>query len=531
MHGDFDYIVVGAGSSGCAVAARLAEDPAIRVLLLEAGGRDWRPEVHIPAGIVRLIGNPRADWAHLAEPDPSRSGKVDLWPAGKMLGGSSSINGMLFVRGAAADFDGWAAAGNPGWSYADVLPYFRRMETAEGQSGQLRGQLGPLHVQPLRTRHPTGAAFEAAAVAAGLAANPDYNGASQEGVSPPQVTQRRGLRWSAARAYLAKRPPNLTVVTGAQVERVAIEQGRATGVIYRRGGRRRIVQCRGEVILSAGALATPKLLMLSGIGPAADLQALGIAPVLDAPGVGANLAEHPNANMSWDVRPRTYNVEVNSWRAPFHALNWLLFRRGPATSPYPHAVAFFRSSPEVPTPDIQLMFGPFAFDFSPAGVVPYLKPAVTVVAALNYPKTRGRLRLRSADPADKPIIEHALLSEPEDVARLTRACRFVRTIFEQAALDADVIAERLPGPGVETDAEWDAYLRRTTFLGYHPVGTCAMGPDGVVDEHLRVRGIANLRIADASVIPSPISGNTNAAAIMIGEKAADLVKEDAARRG
>ncbi|MCA3256282.1 MAG: GMC family oxidoreductase N-terminal domain-containing protein, partial [Alphaproteobacteria bacterium] len=266
-------------------------------------------------------------------------------------------------------------------------------------------------------------------------------------------------------------------------------------------------------------------LMLSGIGPAADLAALDIPLVLDAPGVGANLAEHPNANMSWDVRPRTYNVEVNGPRALLHALNWVLFRRGPATSPYPHAVAFFRSSAEVANPDIQLMFGPFAFDLSAAGVVPYLKPAVTVVAALNDPKARGRVRLRSADPADKPVIDHARRGEPEDVARLTRACRFVRTIFEQEALRADVIAERLPGPGVETDAEWDAYLRHTTFLGYHPVGTCAMGPAGVVDERLRVRGIEGLRIADASVIPAPISGNTNAAAIMIGEKAADLIAQ------
>jgi choline dehydrogenase len=428
------------------------------------------------------------------------------------------------LRGAAADFDRWAAAGNPGWGYADVLPYFRRMETTAFGDGQRRGAFGPVHVEALRARHPMGAAFEAAAVAAGLAANPDYNGATQDGVSPPQVTQRRGRRWSAARAYLGQRRPNLHLVTGAEVQRVVIRDGRATGVVYRRGGVETLAEA-GEIVLSAGAIGTPKLLMLSGIGPAAELAALGIPVVRDMPGVGANLAEHPNANMSWDVRPRTYNVEVNGPRALLHAVNWALFRRGPATSPYPHAVAFFRSSPDVADPDIQLMFGPFAFDFSPAGVVPYLRPAVTVVAALNYPRARGRVRLRSADPADKPVIEHALLSEPEDVARLTRACRFVRTIFEQEALKADVIAERLPGPGVETDAEWDAYLRRTTFLGYHPVGTCAMGPDGVVDAALRVRGIDGLRIADASIIPGPISGNTNAAAIMIGEKAADLIAQ------
>jgi choline dehydrogenase len=528
---EFDYLIVGAGSAGCALAARLAEDGRTRVGLIEAGGADRSPFIHVPAGIVRLIGNPRYDWAHLAEPDPSRNGKVDLWPAGKVLGGSSSINGMLFVRGAPADFDRWAAMGNPGWAYADVLPAFRRMETAAFASGQGRGALGPLHVEKLRSRHPLGAAFEAAAEAAGLPRNPDYNDGRQEGVAEPQVTQRRGARWSAARAYLRHRPPNLTILADTHVRRVVFDGARTTGVeIGAPGEPPRTLRAAREVILSAGAIGSPKLLMLSGIGPAAHLVELGIAVRRDAP-VGDGLAELPNANMSWDVRPRTYNVEVNGWRAPLHGLSWLVRRRGPATSPYPHAVAFLRGTAQSPEPDIQLMFGPFAFDFSPAGVVPYRERAVTVVAALNYPRARGRLRLRSAAPADKPLIEHALLSDPEDVARLTAACRFVRCIFQQPALTREVIGERLPGRAVQSDADWDAYLRRTTFLGYHPVGTCAMGPDGVVDHLLRVRGVEGLRVADASIIPHPISGNTNAAAIMIGERAADLIRSGAGARG
>jgi choline dehydrogenase len=533
---EFDYVIVGAGSAGSALANRLSADAGVRVLLLEAGPPDRSPYVHVPAAIIKAVGNPSLDWCHLAEPDPSRAGKVDLWPAGRVLGGSSSINGMLYVRGAPQDFDDWAALGNDGWSYADVLPAFRRVEATPLGDAALRGRDGAVCVQGLRSTHPLAAVFARAAQERGLRWNDDYNGASQEGIAAPQVTQRRGWRCSAARGYLrpARRRPNLRIETDAQVTRLTFDGRRCTGVEYRRGAGTHRARAAAETIVCAGALGSPRLLLLSGIGPAQELRALGLEVVADLPAVGANLCEHPEAMVSIDVNVPTYNTEINSPRIALHLANFLLFARGPATSPYPHSVAFVRSEPTRPRPDVQIMLGPYAFSFTEAGIVPYDRPAVSAAVNPSYPKARGRVRLRSPDAFAPPRIEHALLSEDEDVDALIRGSELCRRIFGAAAFDRHRLRERLPGPQVRTRDEWVDYLRRTAFLGYHPIGTCRMGPpaepNAVVDARLRVRGVAGLRVADASVMPAPISGNTNAATMMIGERAAEFVLATRGRR-
>ena len=527
--GDYDYLIVGAGSAGCALANRLSADASITVLVLEAGPADRSPYIHVPAALIKAVGNPALDWCHLGEPDPSRAGKVDLWPAGKVLGGSSSINGMLYVRGAPQDFDDWAALGNHGWSYANVLPYFKRVEATWLGDPALRGRDGAVSVQPLRSTHPLAEVFNRAAQQVGIHWNEDYNGASQEGIAAPQVTQRRGWRCSASRAYLRpiRHRRNLTIITGAQVSQLIFEGARCVGVDYRLGGSTQRVRANLETLLCAGALGSPRLLMLSGIGPGKDLQEFSIPVVRDLPGVGSNLCEHPEAMVSIDVNIPTYNTEINSPRIALHLLNFLLFARGPVTSPYPHSVAFVKSEPALARPDVQIMLGPYAFSFTEAGIVPYDRPAVSAAINVSYPRARGRVYLRSADPFAPPRISHALLSSDEDIDGLIRGSELCRRIFAADAFAGARLRERLPGPQVHTRDEWVEYLRRTAFLGYHPLGTCCMGsatdPNAVVDPQLRVRGITGLRVVDASVIPQPISGNTNAATMMIGERAADLV--------
>ena len=523
----WDYIIVGAGSAGCVLANRLSVDPAVNVLLVEAGGDDRSPYVQIPAALIKAVGNPNFDWCHLAEPDASRHNKVDLWPAGKTLGGSSSINGMLFVRGARYDFDHWAALGNPGWSYADVLPYFKRLETAQIEDASTRGAEGPMRVARLRTMHPLGPVFLAAAQECGLLLNADYNGADNEGAGEPQVTQSRGWRWSTARGYLrpAMRRANLQVLKRSFARRLLFEAGRCVGVEVERAGEVTRYRAHAEVVVAAGTLGSPQLLMLSGIGRGSHLQAHGIPVLVDRSEVGANLREHANSLVCADVNVRTYNAEISSPRIVMHVVNWLLFGRGPATSPYPHAVAFLRSTAEEPQPDLQMLFGPFAFNFDERGIVPNKKPAVSLVVNACRPNSRGRVRLRSADPHQHPLIEHALLDDAEDMRRQIAGCRLARRILQAAAFQPYIVREYLPGPQTETDAQWSDAIRRTTFLGYHPIGTCRMGsdPNAVVNSALRVNGVAGLRVVDASVMPSHIAANTNAATMMIAEKAADLI--------
>lgn len=530
-----DYIVIGGGTAGCVVAARLAEAADSSVVLLEAGGSDRSPIILAPAATdIYAIGNPKWDWRYMAESDSSRNGRRDMWPRGKVLGGSGSINGTIYIRGNRGDYDGWAALGNAGWSYEEVLPYFRKSEANQHGADAYRGADGPLHVTDPRSIHPLSHRFVKAAVEMGIPANDNLNGASQYGVGISQATQRRGWRHSTARAYLgpARTRHNLQILTRAQVTRVLFEGTRAVGVEYLRGGQARELRARCEVILSAGAIASPQLLMLSGVGPGARLQEHGVHLVHDLPGVGANLQEHCGAWLVYEVNQRTYNNDQGLIRQGLHGLNWLLFGRGPATTPGAQAIAFVHTrAAEGTFPDVQIHFTPAGYKFTPTQVELYREPAVTMVPNVSRPRTRGRIELRSADPQDAPRIAIDLLGDNDDMHRLIAASRLIRRIAAASSLREAVVREMSPGPEVQSDAQWEAFLRDNVVPVYHPAGTCKMGQDrmAVVDERLRVHGIAGLRVVDASIMPTLVSGNTNAPTIMIAEKASSMVLQDRAR--
>jgi choline dehydrogenase len=526
-----DYVVVGAGSAGCVVAARLSEDPACRVVLLEAGGADRNPWIHIPIGYGKTMTDPRVNWCYQTEPDPGVAGRRIFWPRGKVLGGSSSINGLLYVRGQAEDFAHWRQLGNVGWAFEDVLPYFKRSEgriAAAADPDDLHGRDGPLAVDDIIDRNPLSEAYLQAAQAIGIPRNPDYNGASQDGVGYYQVTSRRGRRCSAAVAFLrpAMRRPNLRLITRALASRVLFAGRRATGVRFRHDGADTLVRATREVILCGGAVNSPQLLMLSGIGPAASLQALGIAPLADLSGVGGNLQDHYQTRFAYRcTRPITVNdIMMSRLKMARTGLQYLLFRSGPLTVSAGQVAIFTRTRPELPQPDVQFHFIGFSSD-RPADGLHTFSGFTQNVCQLR-PESRGEIVLKSADPAMPPAIHPNYLSTELDRRTLLDGMKICRRLGEQPSLRHFIASEYLPGEAIVSDDELLDYARNYGGTIYHPCGTCKMGSDpmAVVDDQLRVRGLQGLRVADASVMPTLVSGNTNAACIMIGEKCADLVR-------
>lgn len=522
---EYDYIIVGAGSAGCVLANRLSADPRTSVLLLEAGPSDWHPFLHMPAGIAKLVGKKGVNWDYQTAPEPQLGGRSLWWPRGKVLGGSSSINAMCYIRGNARDYDEWAELGAEGWDWASVLPYFLRSEANTRGAGPWHGADGPLGVDDLRYTNPLSAAFIAAAGQAGLPGNPDFNGPEQAGFGWYQVTQRNGARCSSAAAYLApvRKRANLHVATGALARKVTVEGTRATGVAYTHRGRSIQARARREVLLSAGAINSPQLLMLSGIGPAEELATHGIGIHVDLPGVGANLQDHLDV---CTLQRATQRITYDTLFDPWVAARYYLQRQGPGTSNIAEAGGFAHS-PLAPDdrPDLQFHFVPAQLDDH--GRNRLAGSGYTVHVCGLRPRSRGRLRLASADPQAKAMLEAGYLSDPDqhDLAVLLEGLKLSRRILAQPAFVPYRGEELLPGAEVDSDEELVAYIRRKAETIYHPVGTCRMGGDeqAVVDPQLRVRGVENLRVVDASVMPKLIGGNTNAPTIMIAERASDLV--------
>lgn len=524
-----DYVIIGAGSAGCILATRLSADPAINVVLLEAGGPDKSMFYRMPAGLLAIMKSGMGNWGYETAPQPGIDGQPMYFPRGKVLGGSGSINGQVFVRGNRRDFDDWAQSGAAGWSYDDVLPYFRKMESHPDGPSEYHGGDGPLKLTVAPSAEQMTLISQAwlkAAADEGYAINPDYNGASQDGFAPCQVNYRDGVRQSTASTYL--RPvmdrPNLEVIINAHVTRIVIEGGRAVAVEYLYRGKCKRIDVDGEVVLSGGAVNSPQLLQLSGIGPAALLRRNGIAVVQDLPGVGENLQDHAAVALKQKItRPYSALAYTRPMKAMLGLAEYALRGTGPTTSNGLELLAFIKSRPELETPDIQYHFVNLMYEDHGRRILPY--EGIMASANVTRPGSRGYVRIASADPLAAPIIDPNYFSDPEDMRIMRDSIRISRKLIANKAFDDFRGEEYGPGAGHDSDAELDSYIRSVAYSVYHPVGTCRMGTGSmaVVDETLKVWGIDGLRVIDASVMPTITTGNTNAAAMMIAEKGAAMI--------
>ena len=531
MQGSFDYIVVGAGSAGCVLANRLTASGQHRVLLIEAGGEDRNVWIHVPIGYAKLFTDARHNWLYNSEPEPELNGRQIIQPRGKVLGGSSSINGLLYIRGQAEDFDHWRQLGNAGWSFDDVLPYFKRAEDQERGADDLHGAGGPLAVRDVSEGHPLCEAFIEACEQAGLPRNDDFNGPTQEGAGYFQLTTRNGRRWSTARGYLkpARKRGNLAVISNALTTRILFEGRRAVGVQYRKDGATHTARAKAEVILASGAFNSPQLLQLSGVGPAELLRQHGIAVIADMKGVGADLQDHYQARFNYRCTTRnTINDMMGSMRGRIAAgLRYALLRKGFLTIGAGYAGGFFKTDPKMATPDVQFHFILFSADA--VGQKLHSWPGFLASICQLRPESRGFVHIKSADPAQAPAIQPRYMTAQADRDCMVAGMQLLRRVMGQPAIARYIDEELMPGPNVVNDADLLAFARAKGTTVFHPTSTCRMGSDvtAVVDERLRVRGFAGLRVADASIMPTVVSGNTNAACVMIGEKASDMILQDA----